>query len=207
VRNNESKIKPKFERQLLIFKQHHGVLHTSEALRLGIHAPTIYAMRAEGMIENLSRGIYRLAELPPLKNPDIITAALRIPTGVVCLISALDFHGITSQIPHLIHIAIARTTSPLKIDNPPIRFYRFSDKSFAAGIETHMIDQIPVRIYGMEKTIADCFKYRNKVGLEVAIEALKVYKSKKPININEIMRYAAICRVEKVIRPYLEALL
>jgi predicted transcriptional regulator of viral defense system len=204
---NNSIENPKYEAAKAIFKQHEGLLHSSKAISLGIYPPLLYAMRAEGVIEKISRGVYRLADLPPLGNPDLVTTALRIPEGVVCLITALDFHEITTQVPHEIHIAIARNASPAKIEHPPVRFYRFSDRAFTEGIQVHTIDGVPVRIYSPEKTIADCFKYRNKIGLEAAIEALKLYKGKHQFNVNEIMRFATICRVDKVMRPYLEALL
>jgi predicted transcriptional regulator of viral defense system len=204
---NSNTEKSKFEAAKFIFKQHEGLLHTSKAISLGIYPPLLYAMRAEGVIEKISRGVYRLADLPPLGNPDLVTTALRIPDGVVCLISALDFHEITTQIPHEIHIAIARNASPAKIEYPPVRFYRFSDRAFTEGIQVHTIDGVPVRIYSPEKTVTDCFKYRNKIGLEVAIEALKFYKGKKQFNVKEVMRFAGICRVEKIMRPYLEAIL
>ncbi len=197
----------KFAAPKALFQQHGGMLRTSKALSLGIHPETLYSMRDAGVIEKISRGVYRLADLPPLGNPDLVATAARIPDGVVCLISALDYHEITTQIPHEIYIAIARNASPAKIDYPPVRFFRFSDKAFAAGIETHTLDGVPVRIYGPEKTIVDCFKYRNKIGLETVIEALKFYKEKKGFNANEIMRFAAICRMDRIMRPYLEAII
>ncbi len=197
----------KYEAPQALFQKHGGMLRTSKALSLGIHPETLYAMRDAGVIEKISRGVYRLADLPPLGNPDLVATAARIPDGVVCLISALDYHEITTQIPHEIYIAIARNASPAKIDYPPVRFFRFSDQAFTAGIETHTLDSVPVRIYGPEKTIVDCFKYRNKIGLETAIEALRFYQKKKGFNPNEIMRFAAICRVDKIMRPYLEAII
>jgi predicted transcriptional regulator of viral defense system len=190
-----------------VFQRHGGVLRTSEALRLGIHPRTLYAMRDEGVLECLSRGLYRLSDLPPLGSPDLVAVALKVPAGVVCLISALAYHQLTTQIPHEVYLALPRGTEPPRLDYPPIRTFWFTGKAFAEGIATHKVDGVPVRIYGVEKTLADCFKYRNKIGLDTAVEALKGYVSSRRVDVDKIMGFARICRVEKVMRPYLEAML
>jgi len=164
-------------------------------------------MHTSGALEKLSRGLYRLTEFPRLNNPDLVSIAARVPDSVVCLISALAFHEITSQVPHEVYIAIPRGTEPPRLAYPPTRIFWFDRRAFTAGIEKHKLDGIPVRVYGPEKTIADCFKYRNKIGLDTALEALKLYREKKPLRVNELMKYATICRVQRIIRPYLEALL
>ena len=196
-----------FERAIKVFRRHGGVLRTSEAIRLGIHPRTLYAMRDAGVLECLSRGLYRIADLPHLSNPDLVAVALKVPTGVICLISALAYHELTTQIPHEVYLALPRGAEPPRLDHPPIRIFWFTGKAFAEGIDTHEVDGVPVRIYGVEKTLADCFKYRNKIGLDTAVEALKGYVSGRRIDIDKLMVYARICRVEKVMRPYLEALL
>ncbi|ADE16766.1 conserved hypothetical protein [Nitrosococcus halophilus Nc 4] len=190
-----------------LFSCHGGVLCTRDALRLGIHPRTLYAMRDAGLLERLSRGLYRLADLPPLGNPDLVAVALKVPGGVICLISALDYHELTTQIPHEVYLALPRGAEPPRLEHPPLRVFWVGGKAFTEGVETHEVDGVPVRIYGAEKTLADSFKYRNKIGLDTAIEALRRYVRCGRTRIDMLMAYARICRVEKVIRPYLEALL
>jgi len=197
----------KFEKAAEIFKKHGGVLRTTEALRSGIHPRTLYAMRDSGLLERVSRGVYRLAGSPPLGNPDLVTVATRIPSGVICLISALSFHELTTQIPHEVHVALPSGAEEPRLDHPPIRTYRFAGQSFTEGAETHEVDGVAVRIYSPEKTLADCFRFRNRIGLDTAIEALRSYRERGSIKVDELMRYASICRVKTVIRPYLEAIL
>jgi len=188
-----------------IFQQHGGTLRTSEAIVAGLHPRTLYAMRDAGELASLSRGLYRLASLPPLSDPDLATVAKRIPHGVVCLISALSFHELTTQIPHEVHLALPRLARAPTLEFPPLHVFHFSKASFEAGIETRTIDDVAVRIYSPEKTLADCFKFRNKIGLDVALEALRAYRGRRRARLQEVFDYARLCRVEKVIRPYLEA--
>lgn len=190
-----------------LFRRQGGVLRMRDALRLGVHPRTLYQMREAGDLEQLSRGLYRLRGLPKLSNPDLVTVSLKIPRGVICLISALAFHHLTTQVPHQVWVALPRGAEPPRISYPPIRIFWFTEPAFSEGVETHKIDGTPVRVYGAEKTIADCFKYRNKIGLDVALEALKLYRQRRRIKTDELLRFAAVCRVQRVIRPYLEALL
>ena len=164
-------------------------------------------MRDAGVLERLSRGLYRIAELPPLGSPDLVAVALKVPTGVICLISALAYHELTTQIPHEVYLALPRGAEPPRLDHPPVRVFWFTGKAFTEGIDTPELDGLAVRIYSAEKTLADCFKYRNKIGLDTAVEALKRYVISRRVEVDKLMAYARICRVEKVIRPYLEALL
>ena len=196
-----------FEKERRAFSRSGGLLRTAAALRAGIHPRRLYDMRDEGVVEQLSRGLYRLADLPALSNPDLVTVALKIPAGVVCLISALAYHEITTQIPHEVHVALPRGTEPPRLKHPPLRVFWFTGRSFTEGIETHKVDGIRLRVYSPEKTLADCFKYRNKLGLDTVLEALRLYRSRKRPNVDELMKFARVCRVEKVMRPYLEALL
>ncbi len=190
-----------------VFHRHGGQLRMSEAIKYGISRYTLYKMRDDGVIEQISRGIYRLMDLPPISNPDLVTVSLRFPNTVICLVSALSFHGITTQIPHEISVAVPRNARMPSLNSPPVRAYKFSDEAFKAGIEKHQIDGVPVQIYSPEKTLADCFKYRNKLGMDVVLEALKLYKSQKTYSLDKLLKYARVCRVEKVMRPYLEATL
>ena len=123
------------------------------------------------------------------------------------MISALSFHELTTQIPHEVHVALRRGAEEPRLDYPPIRTYRFTDEAFTAGVEVHELEGMSVRIYSPEKTLADCFKFRNKVGLDTVLEALRLYRERRNVNVDAIMRYAEICRVKEVMRPYLEALL
>lgn len=168
-----------FEMAKAVFREHGGVLRTFEAIRAGIHPRTLYAMRDAGVLEQLSRGLYRLADLSPLGNPDLVSVTRRVPGGVICL--TLAFHEITTQIPHEVYLALARGAEPPKIEYPPIRVFWFTGAAFTEGIETHMVDGVSLRVYGAEKTLADCFKYRNKIGLDTAVEALRFYRRRKPI--------------------------
>ena len=137
----------------------------------------------------------------------MVTVATRIPLGVVCLISALSFHELTTQIPHEVHVALPRGAEEPRLEYPPIRTYRFSGEAFTEGIEIHELDGVSVRIYNPEKTLADCFKFRNKIGLDTAVEAVRFYRERMPLKVNDLIDYASICRVKKIIRPYLEAIL
>lgn len=189
------------------FRKHGGIMRMATAIEAGIHRNTLYAMRDAGVIEQLSRGLFRLADAPPLANPDLVTVARRVPRGVICLISALALHDLGTQIPHEVWLAVPRDSEPPRVDYPPIRVFRYADTAFTEGIETKKIDDTPVRVYSREKTLADCFKYRNKVGLDTAVEALKAYKQQGRIDTDALMRYAQTCRVANVMRPYLEAVL
>ena len=190
-----------------LFREHGGTLRTAQALRLGIHPRTLYAMRDSGVLERLGRGLYRLDELPPLSSPDLVAVALKVPQAVICLVSALAFHELTTQIPHTVDIALQRGAERPRLGDLPVRLFWFSGPAWNQGVETHVIDGTPVRVYGPEKSVADVFKYRNKLGLDVALEALTAYRQRQGFDVNKLMHYARICRVEKIIRPYLEALL
>ena len=197
----------RFHRAVAVFKKHGGILHTAQAIRAGIHPSTLYAMRDAGTLEVVSRGVYRLAGSTPLGNPDLVIVATRVPGGVICLISALAFHELTTQIPHEVHVALPRGAEKPRLDHPPVTTYRFSGKAFTEGVEIHKIDGVRISVYSPEKTLADCFKFRNKVGLDTAVEAVRLYRERKKVRVDDVMRYAAICRVNKIIRPYLEAFL
>jgi predicted transcriptional regulator of viral defense system len=197
----------KIEEALHAFREHGGILRTSEALNLGIHRRTLYALRDDGRLERLDRGLYRLADMPPLSDPDLVTVARKIPDGVICLISALHFHDITTQIPHTVSIAVRRGKEPPRLEYPPTKIYHFSSEAFAEGIQSHSIDDTLIRVYCPEKTIADCFKYRNKIGMDTVREAVELYRSRHKPKPRELLKFAKVCRVEKIMRPYLEALL
>jgi predicted transcriptional regulator of viral defense system len=193
------------ERAEEIFRKHSGRLRMSEAIKHGITRYMLYSLRDKGVIEQVSRGIYRLVELPPISNPDLVTVSLRFPNIVICLVSALAYHDITTQIPHDVSVAVPRDSRMPSLDYPPIQAHRFSNEAYKSGIEKHRIDGVYVKVYSPEKTLADCFKFRNKIGMDVVLEALKLSKARKKFDLGELLKYSKICRVEKVIRPYLEA--
>src|SRR5262245_29346717 len=168
-----------FAREVRLFRQHGGTLRMSEALRRGISRRALYAMRDAGVVEPLSRGVYRLASLEPLGNPDLVTVATRIPQGVLCLISALAFHELTTQVPHVVDVALERGTRKPRLDYPPMRFFWFSGPAFHEGIETHRVDSASVRVYDPEKTLTDCFRYRNEIGMDVVLEALRFWRERR----------------------------
>lgn len=193
------------ERPEEIFRRHGGQLRMSEALAHGMTRYTLYALRDRGVVELVSRGIYRLVELPPIGNPDLVTVSLRFPNAVICLVSALAFHDITTQIPHEVSVAVPRGSRVPSLDYPPVRAYRFSAETYRPGIEAHRIDGATVKVYNCGKTLVDCFKFRNKIGMDVVLEALKLHKERNGFDLRVLLGYAKVCRMEKVMRPYLEA--
>ena len=199
--------KSRIARATEVFRRLGGVLRTCEALDAGIHRRTLYAMRDAGLLERLDRGLYRLAGLPPLSSPDLVAVARKVPTGVICLISALHFHGITTQIPHAVSIALKRGSQAPRLEFPPTRIYWFSGDAFTSGIEKAIVDGTSIQFYSAEKTLADCFKFRNKVGMDTVREALELYREQMKPNRRKLVDYAQICRVERVMRPYLDAYL
>ena len=197
----------RFRRAVATFRKHGGILTSAAAIRAGIHPATLYTLRNNGSLDRLSRGLYRLADGRGLNNPDLVTVALKVPKGILCLISALSFHELTTQVPHEVQVALPRGAESPRLDHPPIRVFRLTGKALTEGVEIHEVDGVPVRVYSVEKTLADCFKFRNRIGVDVAVEALRFYRERKKVDVGALLRYAAICRVENVMRPYLEAVL
>jgi predicted transcriptional regulator of viral defense system len=187
-----------------IIQQHGGVIRTAKAIQAGIHPRVLYQLRDENLLEQLSRGVYRLTDQEAVSDPDLVIVATRIPKAVICLVSALSFHEMTTQIPHTVSVALPRGSDTPRLDYPPISIHRFSKEALLAGFTVHRIDNVPVKIYSPEKTLVDCFKFRNKIGMDVVLEALKFYKGRREFKLGEILKYAKICRVEKIMRPYLE---
>lgn len=184
-----------------------GIIRTAEAMRMGIHPRVFYELRDNGILEQISRGAYRLAEQKPLTDVDLVTVAMRIPRAVICLVSALAFHRITTQVPHSVSIALEKGAESPRMDYPPVSVHRFSGESLTAGVEEHLIDGVTVRVYSKEKTLADCFKFRNQVGMDIVLEALKLYRDQGAFDVGKLLEYARICRVERTMKPYLEAVL
>jgi predicted transcriptional regulator of viral defense system len=183
-----------------------GIVTTGEVEAAGIHRQTLTRLVRDGVLERVERGRYRLRKREVTEHHGLVVAAAAAPQAVVCLISALAFHEIGTQIPHEVWLALEGRAHKPKVDWPPVRFVRFSGEAFSGGIEIHELEGREVRVYSVAKTLADCFKYRNKIGLDVALEALREVWSERRTTIDEIERYARICRVDRVMRPYLEAL-
>jgi predicted transcriptional regulator of viral defense system len=188
------------------FRQHGGVLRTGQALTRGIHPAALYSLVEAGQLTRLARGLYRLADAQEFSNPDLAVVAAKAPDAVVCLISALSFHGITTQVPRAVYLAVSRGRyAGLRLRSPPVKIYRFDAATFGEGIEIHEIDGVTARIYGVARTLADCFKYRNKLGLDIAIEALRFARERKRTSNREIIHFARLLRQVRVIGPYLVA--
>ena len=182
------------------------VLRPAELDELGIPRITLQRLYQRGLVEKVARGLYRLPGTQVSEHHSLAEAAKMVPKGVICLLSALRFHDLTTQAAHEIWMAIDRKTRLPVNKILPIRFVRFSGPALNEGIESHIIDGIPVAIYQPGKTVADCFKYRNKIGLDVALEALKDCLRNRRCEADTLWYFAKICRVSNVMRPYLEAM-
>lgn len=191
--------------RLLHLVRQKGILRPSDLDEMGV--PRVYLTRltASGQLKKAGRGLYRLPESPLSEHESLVAVAIRVPQAVFCLLTALQFHELTTQLPRQIWIAMLRGSHTPRIDYPPVKMIQFSGEAYAQGIEVHERDQVTLRVYGIAKTIADCFKHRNKIGLDVALEALKDARSRKKVSADDLWRYAKICRVANVMRPYLEA--
>ena len=183
-----------------------SVLRTQDLEHLGVSRKALKELSDRGIIERIGRGLYRVAASEITEHQSLVEAAKRVPQGVVCLLSALRFHGLTTQNPFVVWLAIDRKAWHPRIDYPPLQIVRFSGDALRSGVETHILQGVQVRVYSPAKTVADCFKYRNKIGLDVAIEALRDCVKKKIGTFDDLWRFARICRVANVMRPYLESL-
>jgi predicted transcriptional regulator of viral defense system len=183
-----------------------GSITRLEVVAAGIHTQALSRLVRSGALQRVSRGRYRLPDAPITEHHGLALVATAAPQAVVCLLSALSFHGIGTQLPHEVWIALDRRKRRPALAWPRLRVMRFSGKALTAGIEEHRIEGETVRVYGPAKTIADVFKYRNKIGIDVALEALREAWRAKRVTMDEIHRYARVCRVDRVMRPYLEAL-
>jgi predicted transcriptional regulator of viral defense system len=177
-----------------------------EIAAVGIHRQVLSRLVATGEIERVVRGLYKLPAQPITEHHGLAMAASSVPQGVVCLLSALQFHGIGTQLPSEIWIAVDRRSRRPTLKYPPLRIFRFSGDALTEGVDMHRIEGQSVRVYGVAKTLADCFKYRNKIGLDVALEALREAWRARQFTMDELDRYARVCRVQRVMQPYLEAL-
>ena len=195
------------QKNLLNLAKKRGVITSKEATRLGIHSQVLTRLVHQGILERIARGQYFLSDHPISEYHALTIIARAVPSGVLCLLSALSFHGLGTQLPAEVWLAVEHRAPQPRLYFPPLRVVRFSGEAFTAGIERHMLEGQPVRIYNIPKTLADLFKYRNKVGLEVALEALREAWNEKRFTMDDLDRYAQICRVKRIMAPYLEALI
>lgn len=199
--------KSQHKQRLLNLVKKRGIITTREATRLGIHSQTLTRLVDQGGLQRIARGQYSLPEHPITEHHSLAIVARAVPAGVICLLSALNFHDLGSQLPSEVWLAVENRAFQPRIDYPPLRIVRFSGEAFTAGIEVHRLEGHPVRIYGIAKTLVDLFKFRNKIGIDVALEALREAWINQRFTIDELDRYARVCRVQRVMRPYLEAMI
>jgi len=183
-----------------------GIVRPRDLEALGI--PREYLLRhyRQGKLSRTGRGIYTLPDAAVTGRHSYAEVAKRVPEAVLCLLSALTFHELTTQSPAAVWIALGKGARKPAILSPSLRVVRLTEPSLSEGVEKHTVEGVSVRVYSAAKTVADCFKFRNKIGLDIAIEGLKDCLRQKKATINDIHRYAKICRVSNVIRPYMEAL-
>jgi len=184
--------------------QRRGIIRSGDLGPLGIPRTYLSRLVRRGDLQRLGRGLYAVPNYGKTAQVSLAEVATAVPSGVICLLSALAYHQIGTQLPHQVWIAIGPKARAPKRVSVQLRIVRMSGQALTTGIETHRIERVPVRVYGKAKTIVDCFKFRNKIGLDVAIEALRDYR-RKGGKMDDVWRYARICRVSRVIQPYLEA--
>ena len=183
-----------------------GIMRPTHLQNIGVPQVVLTRLTASGQLEKVGRGLYRMADAPVLEQESLAIIAVKVPNAVFCLLTALQIHELTTQLPRQIWIAMPQGSHTPKIDYPPVKMVQFSGEAFSEGIKVIKTDQVGLRVYCVAKTVADCFKHRNQIGLDVAIEALKDALSQKKTSANDLWRYAKICRVANVMRPYLETL-
>lgn len=183
-----------------------GVLRPRDLDPLGIPRTYLSRLQKTGRLQRIGRGLYVVPDAEATEHRSLAEAAKRVPNGVICLLSALRFHELTTQAPFEIWIAIAEKAWRPKVDYPRLHIVRFSKVTLTEGVEEHTLEGVPVRVFNAPKTVADCFKYRNKIGLDVAIEALRECRRARRCTMDDLWHFADVCRVRNVMRPYLEAL-
>jgi predicted transcriptional regulator of viral defense system len=186
-----------------------GWLRASDLTDAGIPRVVLTRLTASGLLERAARGLYRLPDASSSEHEGLATVARKVPQAVICLLSALQFHGLTTQLPWQVWIAMPRGSHVPRLAHPPIKMVQFTGEAYTHGIEVHKRDGVTLQVYSVAKTVADCFKHRNKIGLDVALEALKDALSPDRqggrVSFDELWRCAKVCRVANVMRPYMEA--
>ena len=197
---------PKQIERAIQYVRQNGIVRPRDIEAIGVPREYLLRLHRQGRLNRTARGIYSLPDAPVTERHSYAEVAKRVPEAVLCLLSALAFHEITTQNPASVWIALGKGARTPAIASPSLRVVRLTEPSLSEGIEIHSVEGVTVRVYSTAKTVADCFKFRNKIGLDVAIEALKDCLHQKKATVNEIYLYAKICRVSNVIRPYMEAL-
>jgi len=197
---------PKPFQKIMHYVSQHGIVRPRDIEAIGLPREYLLRLHRQGKVVRSGRGLYSLPDAAITERHSYAEVARRVPGSVFCLLSALAFHEITTQSPASVWIAVPKGTRRPAISTPSLRVVRLSGPSLTEGIENQKVEGVPIRVYSVAKTVADCFKFRNKVGHDVAIEALKDALREKKATVNEIYRYAKVCRVSNVIRPYMEAL-
>jgi predicted transcriptional regulator of viral defense system len=191
--------------QVLELARRTGIVRVRDLLQHGLHPEILRRLCARGLLVRTGRGLYVPADAPPTENRTLAEVCKRVPHGVVCLLSALHFHDLTTQLPYEVWLAVERQAWRPKEIEVPLRVIRPSGPAFTFGIEEHRVEGVPVKVYSPAKTVADCFKYRSKVGRDVALEALRDCRRQRKATPDELWQAARVCRVANVMRPYLEA--
>ena len=182
-----------------------GWLRASDLAHAGIPRVVLTRMTASGQLVRAARGLYRMPTASSSEHEGLATVARKVPQAVICLLSALQFHGLTTQLPWQVWIAMPRGSHMPRLDHPPIKMVQFTGEAYTHGIEIHERDGVALQAYGVAKTVADCFKHRNKIGMDVALEALKEARAQGRASFDDLWRCAKVCRVANVMRPYMEA--
>lgn len=185
----------------------HGLMRTSELKAAGVHYQTMARMREEGVVLRTGRGLYRLPAMEYCQYITFAEVAKTMPKGTICLISALQFHELTLQIPPFVWVAIGRKDRMPRISHPPVRAIRFGDKAMSAGVERHVLNKIETPIFDPAKTIVDCFRYRKRIGIDIALEGLRNGVRERKAHPDQIVSHARNLNIWSVLRPYLDATL
>lgn len=183
-----------------------GILRSADLAAYGIPRGQLYRLVRQGLVVREARGLYLASGRSFGAGITLAQVAKRVPGGVLCLLTALRFHGLTTQSPPEVWIALPERARKPRLDYPRLRVARFSGDAFTEGIEIHRIEGVEVRVYSLAKTVADCFKYRNKIGIDVAVEALRDFTRRHRGGSDDLARYARICRVARVMQPYLDSI-
>jgi predicted transcriptional regulator of viral defense system len=195
------------KQKILEMARRMGLLRPRDVEAEGIHREYLVRLCRSGDLERVGRGLYALPGTQTSEFTALAEVSKRVPNAIICLISALQFHDLTTQIPHQIWIAIENKQWKPTFDYPPLEVVRFTGRSVSFGVEEHDVDRVAVKIYSPAKTVADCFKFRNKIGLDVALEALRETWRSRKATMDELWEAAKVCRVANVMRPYLEAII
>jgi predicted transcriptional regulator of viral defense system len=192
--------------KVLEYVRRTGIVRSRDLTQLGVPQDYLWRLYRRGLLERVGRGLYTFPEAEATEHHSLAEACKRVPHGVICLLSALRFHEITTQSPYQVWIAIDVKARAPKADRLSLRVVRFSGLALSEGVQEQTLEGVRLRVFNPAKTVADCFKYRNKIGRDVAVEALRDCLSQHKATADEVWRYAKICRVTEVIRPYLEAM-